>query len=72
MMKKKFADIPASRHQHISNNSQTEEICGRRGQVANLSTWDDANYGDDELDVKANDGYDDLPDGTGNVQLQEP
>ena len=44
---------------------------------------DDGNYGDGELDDEAddgngehddkvNDGHDDLPDGIGNVQLQEP
>ena len=52
---------------------------------ARCPTWqhgDDANYGDDnygnfgdgdgEHGDEANDGHDDLPDGTGNVQLQEP
>ena len=46
--------------------------------VAGEARWptcqhlDDGNYGDDELDDEANDDHDDLPDGTGNVQLQEP
>ena len=35
-MKKEEKIQPSARHQHISNDSQAEEICGRWSKVANL------------------------------------
>ena len=35
-MKKEEKIQPSARHQHISNDSQAEEICGRGSKVANL------------------------------------
>jgi len=36
--------LPAARHQHVSNDSQTEEISGRGGKVANLTVLAMCNF----------------------------